>query len=256
MRRVQAICLGLLVVGFTAQGASAADAAAPYATEAQPLLERQLPKRANFEQTRASQEARHVADWVVDSGDNRSMPFVIVDKADARVFVFDATGELRGSAAALLGLAFGDDSVPGIGQRKLSSIRPEERTTPAGRFVASLDRNLQGKEILWVDYDAAISMHRVITSNPKERRAERLASPSLLDKRISYGCINVPVKFYENVLSPAFTGTDGVVYVLPETRSAREVFGSYDVEEHAGLKTASKSAPMPPVPDSAANLAK
>ena len=182
-----------------------------------------------------------MADWVVDSGDNHLKPFVIVDKMQAKVFVFDAQGRLRGATPALLGLAIGDDSVPGIGQRKLSTIRPEERTTPAGRFVASLDRNLKDEEILWVDYETAISMHRVITSNAKERRAQRLASASLRDKRISYGCINVPVNFYNKVLSPAFTGTDGIVYVLPETRSAREVFGSYDVGERARLQAASPS---------------
>lgn len=64
-----------------------------------------------------------------------------------------------------------------------------------------------------------------------------------LDKRISYGCINVPAKFYENVVRPAFTGTNGIVYVLPETRLAREVFASYDVEEHARLQTASQPVP-------------
>ena len=191
--------------------------------------------RANFEQEVVSQSSREMADWIVDSSDNRRKPFVIVDKKQAKAFVFDALGQLLGSAPVLLGLAIGDDSVPGIGQRKLSSIRPEERTTPAGRFVASLDRNLQGEEILWVDYDAAISMHRVVTSNPKERRAQRLDSPSMSDRRISYGCINVPVQFYNAVLSPAFTGTDGIVYVLPETRSARDVFGSYVVGEKAPL---------------------
>jgi hypothetical protein len=121
-------------------------------------------------------------------------------------------------------LAGGDDSVPGIGDRKISHIRTEERTTPAGRFVAALDRNLRGEEILWVDYDAAISMHRVHTNKPKERRLQRLATPTPLDNRISYGCINVPAKFYDNVVRPAFNGTNGIVYVLPETRLAREVF--------------------------------
>jgi len=57
-----------------------------------------------------------------------------------------------------------------------------------------------------------------------------------LDNRISYGCINVPPKFFENVVRPAVTGTNGIVYVLPETRSSREVFTSYDVEEHARLQ--------------------
>ena len=257
-------CLALLAAGFSLQQAAAADdpaplsglsrqssahessalegAAAPSTIQTQAVAAHR-PKRANFELERASNEARHVADWVVDSGDNRSLPFAIVDKADAKVFVFDANGHLRGAAPALLGLARGDDAVPGIGKRALSSIRPEERTTPAGRFVAALDRNLRGKEILWVDYDGAVSMHPVITTKPEERRAQRLASPTALDNRISYGCINVPAKFFDKVVRPAFTGTDGIVYVLPETRPAREFFASYDVEERARLNSASQAVP-------------
>ncbi len=103
------------------------------------------------------------------------MPFAIVDKVDAKVFVFDARGRLRGAALALLGLARGDYAVPGIGDRKLSDIRPEERTTPAGRFVASLGYNFKGKTSFWVDYINAVSLHRVITTNPGERRLRRLA---------------------------------------------------------------------------------
>ena len=188
-------------------------------------------KMANFGQALPSPESQKLADWVVDSLDNNKLPFAIVDKVNARIFVFDAQGQIRGASSVLLGLAVGDHSVPGIGQRKLSSIRPEERTTPAGRFVASLDRDIHGQEVLWVDYDTAVSLHPVVKGAPKERRAERLASASPLDKRISYGCINVPVMFYEKVVSPTFTGTYGVVYVLPEIRSAKEVFGSYDVED-------------------------
>ena len=187
------------------------------------------PNRADFKRVSASQDAQHLADWIVDSGDNRSMPFIIVDKINAKVFAFNMDGLLRGAAPVLLGLARGDDSVPGIGDRELASIRPEERTTPAGRFVASLGRNLHGDEVLWVDYAAAISLHRVITTHPEQHRLQRLATSTPLDKRISSGCINVPAKFYNNVVSPAFTGTNGIVYVLPETRSAQKVFGSYDV---------------------------
>ena len=187
------------------------------------------PKRANFEKERASADARHVADWVLDSADNAGMPFVIVDKVAARLFVFDAGGRLRGATSVLLGLARGDSSVPGIGSRKLSTILPDERTTPAGRFVAALDRSLAGEEILWVDYDSGVALHRVIATVPKERRLQRLESSVPLEHRITYGCINVPVKFYDTVVSPAFTGTSGIVYVLPETRPVREVFGSYDV---------------------------
>ena len=203
-----------------------------------------LVRLANFGMEVFSVESRKLADWVVDSADNGKLPFMIIDKVQAQVFVFDAQGQLRGASAALLGLAVGDDSVPGIGQRKLSSIRPEERTTPAGRFVASLDRDIHGQEVLWVDYDTALSLHRVVKGQPNERRAERLATQSPADNRISFGCINVPVKFYEQVVSPSFTGTNGIVYILPERRSAREVFGSYDVMDSSRKQALAGVAPV------------
>ena len=241
------LCLGLLAVSITPHQVAAADnamrlsnqshslsapevAAAPSTIETQPAVAPH-PKRANFEREQKSRDAQRMADWVVDSGDNRGMPFAIVDKIDAKVFVFDADGRLRGAAPVLLGLGRGDDSIPGIGDRNMSDMRPEERTTPAGRFVAWLGHNFDGKDMLWVDYDGAISLHRVVTNKPKERRMQRLATPTTLDNRISYGCINVPAKFYDNVVSPAFTGTYGIVYVLPETRSNSEIFALYyDVE--------------------------
>lgn len=180
--------------------------------------------RADFAQEPASPDARLVADEILRLGDNQGIPFVLVDKAHAKVYVFSADGRLQGAAPALLGLALGDHAIPGIGERKLSSIRPDERTTPAGRFVASLGRNLKGSEILWVDYEGAISMHPVITSNVKERRAQRLATLTPQDNRISYGCINVPLDFFKAVLKPAFTESDGIVYVLPETPAGWKLF--------------------------------
>lgn len=178
---------------------------------------------ARFGAEGVSLDAIHVANWVVASSDNRGLPFVIVDKRAAKVFVFRNDGQLRGASPALLGLARGDDTIPGIGTRPLSKILPEERTTPAGRFIATLGRNLK-TDILWIDYDAAISLHRVVTSNPKDRRLERLATASEADNRISYGCINVPAQFFDEVVSPAFNGTNGIVYVLPEVRSLRDTF--------------------------------
>lgn len=222
------VCFGLLVIApvFQSLALAASTPSNPVSAQTQ-VKASSSPKRADFKHDEVSQEARDTANWIVDSGDNLGMPFVIVDKVQAQVLVFDAHGQLAGMTSALLGLAVGDDSVPGIGQRKLSSIRPQERTTPAGRFVASLAPNLKGEEILWVDYKNAIAMHPVVTSNPKERRTERLASSNIQDKRISYGCINVPATFYQRVISPAFRGTNGIVYVLPETRSNLNVFASY-----------------------------
>jgi hypothetical protein len=208
------------------------------ATEARPAGRHHS---AYFGRERASRETHQIADWIVDSADNLGLPFVIVDKIDARIFVFDAGGHIQGAAPALLGSARGDDTVPGIGDREYADMPPETRTTPAGRFVAALGMDTRGEDVVWVDYDAAVSLHRVITTKPKERRLQRLATPTPLDNRISYGCINVPARFYENVVSPAFTGTDGIVYVLPETRPAREVFGSYVVKERLGPNYADRT---------------
>jgi hypothetical protein len=239
------VCFSLVAVAVTAfQACASADLAlsstpigpAPASSlvpaPALPTLSAGKPGQADFKDAAPSDEARQLADWILHSNNNRRLPFLIIDKKRAMVFVFHADGLLRGMAPVLLGLAIGDDSVPGIGQRKLSAIRPSERTTPAGRFVAALDRDLHGGDILWVDYDAAIALHRVSTTVPTERRLQRLASPTPLDNRVSYGCINVPVEFFDHVVRSAFKGTNGIVYVLPETRSAHDVFGSYDVAQH------------------------
>ena len=207
---------------FAAAGPIGSDASAPVA----PLVPSSGTSPlhgADFRGEIASNDARRVADWAVTSGDNNSLPFVIIDKIQAKVFVFDRGGRLRGATLALLGTARGDETVPGIGNRKLSTIRPNERTTPAGRFVADLGHDF-GQDILWIDYGAAISLHRVIRGNPGDHRLLRLSTASPLDKRISYGCINVPVKFYDDVVLATFTGTSGVVYILPETKPIQDVF--------------------------------
>ncbi len=204
--------LGLLLGGVACDAAAGATASSPSAARV-----------ANFRAETASRDARAVADWVVSSGDNRGLPFIIVDKIGAKVFVFDRQGAIVGAAPALLGLGRGDDSVAGIGQRKLATIRPEERTTPAGRFEASLGNDFD-QDILWVDYATSLSLHRVIVGKPADRRYARLASPTPRDNRISYGCINVPAQFYDAIVAPAFRNTVGFVYILPETKPVEAVF--------------------------------
>ena len=168
-----------------------------------------------------------MADWVVASADNGGLPFVIVDKKDAEVFVFDRQGQILGAAAALLGLAVGDDSAPDVGDKPLSAIPPRDRTTPAGRFVAYLGHERGKPNFLWVDYKDNISLHRVVTGRPQDHRFQRLATPTPLDNRITFGCINVPIDFFERTVLPAFTGTEGIVYILPEIKATREVFSNY-----------------------------
>jgi hypothetical protein len=191
-------------------------------------------------------EATQVARWAARSGDAGRRPFIIVDKANARVMAFDAKGQLRASTPALLGAARGDDSVPGIGTKKIADIKPEERITPAGRFVARPGMNLDGEDIVWIDYDAAVSMHRVRATKASERRLQRLASPTIADNRISWGCINLPAAFYDAQISPMVKASPSVVYVLPETRPLREVFAmGRRAERHAALSASWKSTSSP-----------
>lgn len=182
--------------------------------------------------------ASRVLQWIVRDADNQGMPFVILDKREARLWLFDPQGQPVTDSPVLLGSAVGDTSAPDIGSRPLSRIQAHERTTPAGRFVIEPGENLKGEDILWIDYDAAVSMHRVRSAHAGERRLERLASPTAQDNRISYGCVNVPVAFYERELRPRFAQRRGLAYVLPEQLGLQEAFPRF--------KPAPAEKPAPP----------
>jgi len=184
-----------------------------------------------------SKDAQTALRHVYATRDNGDAPFVVIDKRQTRLWVFDAQGRPQGSTPILLGFARGDDSVPGIGDKPLSRVRPGERTTPAGRFVGEHGRNLKGDDIIWVDYDAAVSMHRVKDVHRSDRREQRLRTRSIADNRISYGCINIPKAFYEQVLKPTVAGAQPVVYLLPETRPVATIFSgkATTVANHAAV---------------------
>lgn len=216
-------------------GAGASHTPAPGAALTTPVPPPPGPARfADFGPQAPSAQARHVADWVADSRDNGGAHFIVLDKQQATLYVFDAEARLRGATPVLLGAARGDDTVPGIGARAIADVQPHERTTPAGRFVAERGRNTLGEDVVWVDYDAAVSIHRLRETEPKERRLQRLASKTIADNRVSYGCINVPVAFYETYIRQSGAARTAIVYVLPEQRTVQQVFGSYDVAARHG----------------------
>jgi hypothetical protein len=170
-----------------------------------------------------STDAWHVINWVIASHDNNNMPFMVLDKVAADLFLFDSAGQMIAATPALVGMMVGDEATPGVGDRELSNIPLQDRKTPAGRFVAKFGRAAGERDVLWVDYPSAISIHAVITIE-NQHRLERLNSRTPDDNRITYGCINVPTKFYADVIKPLFKGTSGIVYVLPETKPAGAVF--------------------------------
>lgn len=173
-----------------------------------------------------SRDAAQVYAWVMRTGDNHGLPFMIIDKRQTHLWVYDRAGQQKGNAPVLLGSAKGDHTPEGIGALKLSQIRAEDRTTPAGRFVAEVGRNERGEDVVWVDYDSGVSMHPVLTTNAKEQREHRLATPTVADNRVSFGCINVPKAFHANAVLGTVQGGRSVVYVLPETRPVTTVFAA------------------------------
>ena len=194
----------------------------------------------NTPRTATDQAWQHI----VQAADHRGLPFAIVDKQQALLTVFDGRGHPIARTPVLLGLAPGDDITPGVGQRaQTGNVAPQERTTPAGRFIGERGSNATGEDVVWVDYDAAVSMHRVRPLVAAERRLQRLASPTPTDNRISYGCINVPVAFFEAQIEPLFRQGKAVIYVLPETRPVQTVFHSYDVQARQAAAVARGTTP-------------
>jgi len=173
-----------------------------------------------------SETVIELAGWIVASRDSQGYPFAIMDKAAAQVLVFDGEGKLRGAAPALFGSAKGDHTAPGVAGLALREIPGRDRTTPAGRFIGGYGPSIDAGRVLWVDHDSGVALHPIATGVPSERRAERLASSSPDDNRVTHGCINVSPAFYEQIIRATFE-RGGVFYVLPDKASIAEVFPEF-----------------------------
>lgn len=207
-------------------GAHAEKAPAKKAAEPVVMAERldEIAAEQNIAQTVVD-----IAGWVISAEDNRGLPFAIVDKTAAQILVFGADGKLKGMAPVLLGSAKGDDSAPGVGDRELKDIPKDERTTPAGRFVAGYGPAYGGERVLWVDYATAISIHPIPATkvSKAEKRTQRLASPKVDDNYVTHGCINVSPTFYKKVVAPLFKADGGVFYVLPDTMTVQDALPGF-----------------------------
>jgi hypothetical protein len=203
--------------------ASLPPAVAPVAPEvvAPPML-----TAADFGAVEPTHSARRMADWVVARHDNAGLPFIVLDKRDARLYVFQPNGHLVDQTPVLLGSAHGDETYPGIGDVPIAQVKPYQRTTAAGRFVTRPGLDADHTDVVWLDYDAALAMHRVINKVKSEHRLQRIASPNPHVRRISWGCINIPIAFFDAYISPVFGKRTGVTYVIPERKSFTEVFES------------------------------
>lgn len=200
---------------------------------------------ADFGAVEPTTDARRMADWVVARRDNGKMPFMVLDKRDARLYVFEPDGRLIDQTPVLLGSAHGDETYPGIGDVPIAQVKPFQRTTAAGRFVTRPGLDADHTDVVWLDYDAALAMHRVINKVKSERRLQRIASANPKVRRISWGCINIPIAFFDSYVSPVFGKRSGVTYVIPERKSFAEVFESDPAREAPVVTTATAETLAP-----------
>lgn len=168
-------------------------------------------------------QAARVLRWVTGAADNKGLPYVVLDKAAARIWLYDGKGKRIADAPVLIGIALGDDATPGVGAKSLAEIGPAEKTTPAGRFLAKFGVAAGKTRVLWVDYATSVALHTIPPGNPKEKRVDRMLSPDIADNRITFGCINVPKAFYAKV-GPLFRKKGGYAYILPDLKPPEDVF--------------------------------
>ncbi len=155
-------------------------------------------------------------------GDAGDRPFAVVDKAAATMAVYRGDGTLAGVTRVLLGRTLGDELPPGVGERtENGSLRIADQITPAGRFDAFAGRNHQGEAVVWVDYDSAFAIHRLRPGPTQALRAQRLSAGRAAQRRLSAGCVVVPVAFFHAVVLPLLGAGSSMVYVMPESGAWR-----------------------------------
>jgi len=166
--------------------------------------------RLELAREQAAPEVQQVAAWAVDSLDHAGLPFIVIDKARARLFAFDPQGRLQGSAPVLPAAS-----------RKDGTAAP---ATPAGRFVADPRLSAHSDGIVWVRADTVLSLRSVASGAAARRSPQRLASDNAQDKRSAEGSLQVAADFYRDYLSE-LRWQESVAYVLPDGLPWQQVFG-------------------------------
>jgi hypothetical protein len=174
-----------------------------------PVPETVTALHAELAREHAAPEVQQVARWAIDSLDHAGLPFVVIDQARARLFMFDPQGRFRGSAPILREASHGDV--------------PDAAATPAGRFVADTWLSTHSEGIVWVHAGTALSLHGVPAAAPGLSRLWPV-SGNVQDERISDNSLHVAADFYRQHLSP-LRGQASVAYVLPEGLPWQQIFG-------------------------------
>jgi predicted amino acid-binding ACT domain protein len=163
-----------------------------------------------------SEEAKIIYRQVAPLAKQEQRGFMIADKRNGKLHMFFASGQHLASDTALYGKDIGD-TLEG------NSLKGGKKITPTGKYTLKPveDADYEGGWRLDLvetfDDGTVIAVHPAYLGDVNERRLERLASPDVKDKRISYGCINTSHELFLNKIKPQlgeFNG--GFIYVLPE----------------------------------------
>ena len=163
--------------------------------------------RADLVREHAAPEVQQVAGWAVDSMDHAGLPFVVIDKARARLFTFDPQGRFRGSASILPGASHDDGE-----------------DTLAGRFVADTWSSTHSDGLVWVHGRTALSLQGSPADAAPSPSMEPLRFGDVPDQRLSNDALHVDADFFRQHLSP-LKGQASVAYVLPLAASWQDMFG-------------------------------
>ncbi len=138
-----------------------------------------------------SPQAQFVCQSLLAAGDKK---LVIMDKNDGELILTDSC-------------AIVDKSPALYGKGKGESEIADPTVTPAGIFYmkeyAADPKDYEGGKVLafLINKKASYVIHPTYQHLPQQRRDERLASPTPEDNAISFGCINVPTRFYNLTVS-------------------------------------------------------
>ena len=161
-----------------------------------------------------SAEAQKVYEAMAPAAKESGKGFIIGDKPNGKMHAFKADGSLIVSTNALTGKDTGDV----LGK---SSLEGGPKITPAGKFTLKVSESEgYGTTFNLVEsYDGTgyVAIHAVYLGDPKEKRAERLATGKAEESRITYGCWNLANTVIQNKLAPNVADLNGgMMFVIPD----------------------------------------
>ena len=198
-----------------------------------------IPTEANA----ATPTETAVVQNIVGQNDNQGKQFIVADKQAGTLTMYTASGQQITSTPTLFGKTKGDSvSSKNTPSGRFETKQANVSTEGYGGSAQVLTQNGQNLQLGGSTY----AIHRVYTKYASENRQGRLDTPTATDNRISLGCINVPVDFYDTYLN---SDQATVVYVMPETDAGRT--GVFNVVPTATQTTTDTKEQVEPAYDNA-----